>query len=147
MTQVFSPSVRFVHAPKVFDTDHCPYSGFTILYVRTEDWVDFTYSLCHKKDQYSKVIGRNETAKTWEQVSVDYPLVSSEHPHENFIDTKNRFGIVSVTVFRESVAGTNVFSDQMIDSMDMFDFKHAYISEMLYQLVVNHAVLAKHPFA
>lgn len=147
MTQTINPNIRFVHAPNSLNTDNCPYSGYTICYLRDENGVFFTYALCMAEDQYLKSVGREMTLKAWEAVSNLPELTEEENVKlaDAYIDRRYRYGHVSVDICKSSVERLNTFSDQLVENMTMFDFKHVYISQNLGKFVEQEVILNKYP--
>lgn len=141
MTTQQTPSFRFAHAPNIFDSTKCPYTGLTVCYVRMEDYVCFTYALCLKDDQYSKFIGREKTILTWIAVGGGPTNILADA----YLDPKTRSGIMGTKMFFDIANDSNAFSDQMVNDLSMFDFKHAFISKCLVEFISEHIVLNRFP--
>ena len=146
-TQQLPPYVRFAHGMNTLNTSKCPYSGLTICYVRDDDKVIFTYALCSKDDEYNKKIGRDTTIATWTSVANKMNAADSTNniSGDAYVNIKERFGYVGVGILFDSIAGTNVFADQFENKITMHDFKHAYISSILIEIVIHTAVMTKYP--
>lgn len=143
-TQQLPPFVRFAHSPNTLDTKKCPYSGLTICYIREDEQVLFTYALCSKDDEYSKKIGRDKTINTWAAL-MDIPDIDVPPEAIAFVDQNVRAGVIGVGMFKEIMHTSGAFSDQLVDSITMYDFKHAYISHMLVEYVTKEVVLSRFP--
>ena len=62
--------IRYVHGKDEFVNSRGIYSGFTLCYSRFTDGVVFGYSMCNKRDTYTKAIGRDFALRRYHE-SVD----------------------------------------------------------------------------
>ena len=127
-------TIRYVHANNFLDTTKCKYSGFTICYYRRDGYVRFSYSLCLKTDQYSKEIGRERSS-----------LNLHEFGDKTSFDENLRCGILDVNHFKDAIEQLDIFSDQFVAGLTMYDFKHAAISKTLVDFVYGEAICHKYP--
>lgn len=135
-------NIRYVHATNLMDTTKCRFSGITIGYVRQGSCVVFSYSLCHKNDEYRKDVGRSLTRE-----KLDALFAKREEFFHSSTGIDNEFcvGVMNVDSFKSRIGRMNIFSDQFIDNLDMFDFKHSTISDALVDFVYGHVVFFKYP--
>lgn len=131
-------NIRFVHATNLLDTTRCPYSGITIAYERKGSYVAFAYGMCMKEDNYVKEFGRELTKGKLEKLLNESGGYMFHSP--TGINKRARVGVVSEDSFKNAMAELDIFSDQCIENMDMFSFKHSAISRMLIDFIYNYDI-------
>ena len=137
-------NLRFVHGSELLVKPKSQYSGFTIAYMRFEDSLKFSYSLCSKHDVYSKAVGREKSTETYKNLKKINFSALIENINENLdipfisIYGKLRVGRIGIEHFKIPFRGINVFSDQMLNKLTMNDFKHVCISKVLSELLTGY---------
>lgn len=145
MSNTNNPFTRFIHAPNSLNSDKSKYSGYTICYSRSESGLFFAYSLCSKEDNYSKQVGREMSEKVW--LSVDHHVMfygdDCKNSFSTQINPRLRCGFVHVSFLRETLSKQGIFSDQFIQDMTMYDFKHTYMSKILCEFLLSSTIMKK----
>jgi len=59
-----------------------------------------------------------------------------------FIDTTKRIGNITIDTVLTQLTNDNInltyiFADQTIEDLNMFDFKHAYLSGILHEFIIE----------
>jgi hypothetical protein len=123
-------TIRFVHVQEEFPK----YNGFTVAYERSDTSVFFSYAMCCKPDQYVKSIGRDVSVATYQQHSSE--IIEVTH-----VDSDKRVGCVSISSFISILKISSVNSalaDHVVDNLSMMDFKHAFISNVLVEFIIEN---------
>lgn len=125
------PQIRYVH---IKDTSpKAGIDGFTIAYVRGNNFVFFAWTEKCIEDQYVKEIGREYSSQRL--VLIEKEMIEYAAENRVCVNFDHMIGVVSISYFIDGL--DSVFSDQLVDQLGMFDFKHSFISSVLKQIVVN----------
>lgn len=126
-----SSQIRFVHIKDI--EPQYGIDGYTIAYIRSNDFVYFGWSEKCVEDRYEKEIGRVNSVK---RLSNIYDVLIDYADMENIaVDFDTMCGVVSINYF--TGAFDSIFADQHVADMTMFDFKHSFISSVLKGIIVK----------
>lgn len=125
----FSP--RFIHMPATSIT-----KAATVAYVRDNSHVYFAWSQVNPLDNYIKSIGR-DISKNRLEVQLPTMLVQSE-VNQRLIFVLSRVGFISSAELISKCHVRHVISDQMMATMTPMDFKHAYITSIVADIVLEN---------
>lgn len=129
MTQL--QNVRFAHYHQpIRDTK---YNGITIAYVREGKYIIYGWSLACAPDNFNKHTGRSYATNTLETNYGDMIIF----PCCSYVGEFSRTGIMYCGEIFEEYNLRDIISDSTVDAMDSTDIKHAVISDMLVQRVIQ----------
>lgn len=128
-----SENTRFAHTQNL-PVELSRYNGITIAYFRDDNYVYFGYAKCYHKDEYTKSVGRTQSLDRLDNLNPE-TITDGVLPGGLVgVDTVNQYGYASLEYFKDIVS--NVVSDNVMDDMTMYSFKHAFISGVLREIVL-----------
>ena len=120
---------RFIHVPDISITPN--HSGFTVAYVRNDSHLFFAFSLVNKNDRYQKSVGREMSKNTLEN------NIATMDDSKSNIDYQSRTGVLRLVDLVHADSITSMLGDHAIIRLTMMDFKHAYLSSMIMNMIIQ----------
>jgi hypothetical protein len=123
---------RYIHAIDHWTGDN--YNSFTVAYIREHNHVWFAWAKLSEGDVYNKSIGRQVS---YNRLATQLPRLMVIADYNNTVNyhIESMSGYMQFNHVAVNSALKKVLSDQMIAQMDFYDLKHAFISEMIFDLI------------
>lgn len=127
----FSP--RFIHMQPTSIS-----KGATVAYVRDNSHVYFAWSQLSPSDKYDKSIGRKISG---ERLEAALPtMIPQAVAKQSMVFLENGIGFISSAELISKCHARHVICDQMMATLTPMDFKHAYITSIVADLVYDNLV-------
>jgi len=136
-----SNKIRFVHG----NHDDIFFPRFTIAYHRDEDQIVFAWTNLYHTDLYVKSEGRNVASTRLlsaiqnglgdinSHVAFDMTPISNGTSVVGYGNDKAKVGVLPASNFKHILS--DMISDHVLDEMTLMDFKHAFISNVLFEII------------